>query len=76
MGSKSHKGKNAKENWLVSIYYNNATVFAIVVPAAELGSGLTFVLGKVPVLWEYKAFLAFVAVLNAILAFKMFVNVH
>ena len=40
-----HKGKNKKENWLVSWYYNNATVFSIVVPGAEMGTVGLYVIG-------------------------------
>ena len=41
-----HKGKNHKENWLVDLYYNNETVFKIVVPGAELGTVCLYVLKK------------------------------
>ena len=76
MRSESHKGKNVKENWLVSIYYNNPRFFSFVVVGSEIGTGFLFILGKVPVLWEYKIFVAFVAFLNVVLTFKMFVNLH
>ena len=75
--SKSHhKGKNKKENWLVDIYYNNATVFKIVVPGAELGTVLLYVLAQSTYFASSMAFLALTAVLVLILSFKMFVNVY
>ena len=43
---KHHKGKNTKENWLVGIYYNNPTVFNIVVPGAETATGCLYVVGQ------------------------------
>ena len=82
-----HKGKNAKENWLVNIYYNNATVFKIVVLGAEVGTVCLYILSKVepkgiaPIhplshIKHDPLFQTTTAVLTAILAFKMFVNVH
>ena len=41
-----HKGKNKKENWLVHLYYNNPMVFKIVVPGAELGTVLLYVMAQ------------------------------
>ena len=46
MSKSHHKGKNRKENWLVSIYYNNPLVFKIVVPGAELGTGCLYVMAQ------------------------------
>ena len=44
MSKVHHKGKNKKENWLVSIYYNNPVVFQIVVPGAEAGTVCLYVM--------------------------------
>mmetsp|Transcript_23018 Transcript_23018/g.30603 ORF Transcript_23018/g.30603 Transcript_23018/m.30603 type:complete len:143 (+) Transcript_23018:272-700(+) len=71
-----HKGKNQKENWLVSLYYNNPMVFQIVVPGAELGTAGLYVLAQSDTLAANAAFVAVTALLTAILVFKMFVNVH
>ena len=74
--SESHKGKNAKENWLVSLYYNNTTLFQIVVGGAELGTGLLFVFGVYPWMWDILPLAVLEVVLLVILTFKMYVNVY
>lgn len=82
-----HKGKNSKENWLVSLYYNNSMVFKIVVLGAEVGTVCLYILSKeepkgVPPIHPLShikhdpIFKATTAVLTVILAFKMFVNVY
>ena len=49
-----HKGKNKKENWLVDLYYNNSTVFNIVVPCAEFASGGLFLMARSDVFADSK----------------------
>ena len=75
MRESSHKGKNKKENWLVSLYYNNDTVFKITVPGAECCSVVLFVQAHMVSLQSNTAWIALVALLTAILTFKMIVNV-
>ena len=41
-----HKSKDASVNWLVSLYYNNDTVFRIVVGGAEVGTAFLYVIGQ------------------------------
>ena len=70
----SHKGKNEKENWLVGLYYNNYTVFAITVVGAEIGAILLYLNAKMPFMAENLIWMSFVGLFSSILAFKMFVN--
>jgi len=70
-----HKGKNSKENWLVSLYYNNSAVFQIVVGGAEISTACLYLCGKSPEHVPGPLFLVLTAFLTLIMAFKMFVNV-
>ena len=76
LGSSTHKGGNAKENWMVSIYYNNGTVFSTVCVGAEVATCFLFWLGKQPSLYDNMPFCILTGILTSIMAFKMFVNVH
>ena len=70
-----HKGKNNKENWLVSIYYNNSAVFQIVVGGSEISTACLYLLAKSPEYGPNPLFQGLTAFLTLIMAFKMFVNV-
>ena len=58
------------------MYYNNTTLFQIVVGGAELGTGLLFVFGVYPWMWDILPLAILEVVLLVILTFKMYVNVY
>ena len=53
------------------MYYNNTTLFQIVVGGAELGTGLLFVFGVYPWMWDILPLAVLEVVLLVILTFKM-----
>lgn len=70
----SHKGKNKKENALVSFYYNNPLFFQFICLAAEFSCICMFLMIYEPSWKENLPFMVVSVILISALTFKMIVN--
>ena len=74
--SESHKGKNDKENFIVSYYYNNKIFFSMLVVLSEVCSVFLVLMKRWEALRGYSAAWVIAAFLIMNLSTKMFINVY
>ena len=74
--SESHKGKNDKENFIVSYYYNNKVFFMTLVTLSEVCSVFMVLMKRSETLRSYSAAWVVAAFLMLNLSTKMFINIY